>query len=142
MLPYGEISFRDFNTDRSLTLNQEITMTNAAAAYGISYNTGGTNDLNMQEFWQGQVIFNSYTGCGRGNSSGEVCNDAFNNRLFYSNLGPFQLTPFDYPGGGYVYVDQYPNVLIGYSYVYINNALWNVNNSTGQIISYNEEFQC
>jgi hypothetical protein len=139
MLPYGgEISFRDFNTDRSLPGSQTITMTNAAAAYGVSYGVDGSNHLSMDEFWGGQVIFNTYTGCGRGNTFGEVCGDVFTgNRTFYSNIGPF-----DFAEGAYVYVDQYPNVLIGYDYVYINGAVWRIDNAQGYIIEYAADFQC
>lgn len=143
-LPYGEISFQSFNLDRSLPATQQVIMTDAAAVYGVSYNTSGTDALSMDEFWQGQVIFNTYTGCGRGNTAGETCNDVFSgNRTFYSNIGPFDLTYGSYTGGGYIYTDLNPTVLTGYSYVYINGAVWNVNNSTGQIISYADgELQC
>jgi len=133
MLPYGEISFRDFNLDRSLPPSQEITITNAAAAYGVSAADG----YSMNEFWQGQVIFNTYTGCGRGNTIYGACSDATSaNRIFYSNIGPF-----DFAEGAYVYIDLYPNVLIGYDYVYINGSVWRINNAQGYIIELPEE-QC
>lgn len=133
MLPYGEISFRDFNLDRGLPGSQTITILNAAAAYGVSA-AGG---YSMDEFWNGQVIFNTYTGCGRGNGIFDACSDASTaNRTFYSNIGPF-----DFAEGAYVYVDQYPNVLVGYDYVYINNATWRIDNAQGYILGYSE-FQC
>ena len=133
-LPYGgEISFRDFNTDRSLPLSGQIDIVSAGAAYGVSA-AGG---YSMDEFWGAQVIFNTYTGCGRGNSASDACNDAsIANRIFYSNIGPF-----DFAEGAYVYVDQYPNVLVGYDYVYINGATWTINNAQGYIIGYASE-QC
>jgi hypothetical protein len=132
-LPYGQISFRDFNLDRALPPSQEITITNAAAAYGVSAADG----YSMNEFWQGQVVFNTYTGCGRGNTISSACSDATSaNRIFYSNIGPF-----DFAEGAYVYIDLYPNVLIGYDYVYINGSVWRINNSQGYIIELPEE-QC
>jgi len=70
----------------------------------------------------------SFTGCGRGNTYEGVCADAVNNRLFYSDCGPF-----DFAAGCYVYVDTSPNPLVGYEYVYINGSTWDINNSTGQI---------
>lgn len=134
-LPYGgEISFRDFNTDRSLPLSEQMDIVNAGAAYGVSA-AGG---YSMDEFWGGQVIFNTYTGCGRGNSISDACNDATNSggRIFYSNIGPF-----DFAEGAYVYIDLYPRVLFGYDYVFINGAVWRINNSLGYIIEYPFE-QC
>jgi hypothetical protein len=69
-----------------------------------------------------------FTGCGRGNTYEGVCADAVNDRLFYSDCGPF-----DFAVGCYVYVDTFPNPLIGYEYVFINGSTWDINNSTGQI---------
>jgi len=126
-LPYGEISFRDFNLDRALPPSGQMSIVNAANAYGVSAADG----YSMNEFWQAQVIFNTYTGCGRGNSVGSACSDAATaNRIFYSNIGPF-----DFAEGAYVYVDLYPNPLIGYDYVYINGQVWAINNSFGYITS-------
>ena len=132
-LPYGQISFRDFNLDRALPPSGQMSIVNAATAYGVSAADG----YSMNEFWQAQVIFNTYTGCGRGNSVGSACSDAATaNRIFYSNIGPL-----DFAEGAYVYVDQYPNVLIGYDYVYINGATWRIDNAQGYIIELPEE-QC
>jgi hypothetical protein len=78
----------------------------------------------------------SFTGCGRGNTLSGVCDDAANNRTFYSDCGPF-----DFAVGCYVYVDTFPNPLTGYEYVYINGATWDINNSTGQITALSSE-QC
>jgi hypothetical protein len=69
-----------------------------------------------------------YTGCGRGNVDANTCADAVNNRIFYSDCGPFSFGTFCF-----VYVDTFPNPLVGYDYVYINDSLWTINNSTGQI---------
>jgi hypothetical protein len=78
----------------------------------------------------------TYTGCGRGNTLSGVCDDAANNRTFYSDCGPF-----DFTTGCFVYVDTFPNPLTGYEYVFINGATWDINNSTGQITGLSSE-QC
>jgi hypothetical protein len=70
----------------------------------------------------------SYTGCGRGNTYVEVCADAVNDRLFYSDCGPFAFTT-----GCYVYTDTSYSPLVGYEYVFINGSTWDINNITGQI---------
>ena len=82
------------------------------------------------------IPLTTYTGCGRGNTLGGVCDDAANNRTFYSDCGPF-----DFAVGCYVYVDTFPNPLTGYDYVYINGATWDINNSTGQITAFSS-VQC
>jgi hypothetical protein len=69
-----------------------------------------------------------YTGCGRGNTIGNTCSDAANNRTFYSDCGPF-----DFGIGCTVYTDTSYTTLIGYEYVFINGATWDINNSTGVI---------
>jgi hypothetical protein len=74
------------------------------------------------------IPLTTYTGCGRGNTYEGTCSDAGNNRTFYSDCGPF-----DFAVGCYVYVDTFPNPLVGYEYVFINGATWDINNSTGQI---------
>ena len=128
-LPYGQISFQDFNVERGISVASEVSMTTAAYVFGVSYNTSGTDVLSMDEFWQGQTIFNSYTGCGYSNSDTGVCFDASEYpKILYSNCGPF-----DFGVGCYVYVDLVPNPLIAYAYVQINGATWTINNSTGQI---------
>jgi hypothetical protein len=78
----------------------------------------------------------TYNDGGRGNTGAGACNDASNNRTFYSdcNSGAFGV-------GCVVYVDTFPNPLTGYTYVFINGALWEINSSTGVIIAYASE-QC
>jgi hypothetical protein len=91
----------------------------------------------MDEFYGAAVAFTSYTGCGRSNTNQGVCFDASEaQRIFYSNCGPF-----DFGVGCVVYVDLYPNALIGYDYVQINGATWTINNSTGVITGF-ADFQC
>lgn len=136
-LPYGQISFQDFNIERGIDVQAPVSMTTAAYVFGVSYNTSGTDVLSMDEFWQGQVLFNSYTGCGYSNTLGGVCSDASQYpKILYSNCGPF-----DFGVGCYVYVDLWPNPLIAYEYVQINNATWKINNLTGQITDF-AEYQC
>jgi hypothetical protein len=78
----------------------------------------------------------SYTGSGYGNSEANACSDSTNNRTLYSDCGPF-----DFGVGCFVYVDTVPNPLIGYDYVFINGAVWDIDNSTGQITAYSS-VQC
>jgi hypothetical protein len=82
------------------------------------------------------VTLYSYTGCGYGNSEGSACNDTINDRTLYSNCNS--------SGFGvncYVYVDTFPNPLTGYSFVYINTALYTMNSSQGYITGFAAE-QC
>jgi hypothetical protein len=77
-----------------------------------------------------------YNDCGRGSTPGNACSDAGNNRPFYSDCGPF-----DFGIGCTVYVNVLYSPLVGYEYVFINGALWNISNSTGMITAYASE-QC
>lgn len=47
----GEISFNLFNTDRSIASGTTVDMAAAGTAYGVSYTTNGSNDLQMSEFY-------------------------------------------------------------------------------------------
>lgn len=74
--------------------------------------------------------YNIYTGGGRGINEGEACSDATaNNRTFYSTCLPFESLT-----GCVVYLDiSGTNRLLGYNYVFINGALYDINSSTGVI---------
>jgi hypothetical protein len=82
------------------------------------------------------VPLNLYNDCGRGSTAGNACSDAANNRPFYSDCGFF-----DFGVGCTVYVNLLYSPLVGYEYVFINGALWNINSSTGMITAYASE-QC
>jgi hypothetical protein len=77
-----------------------------------------------------------FVGAGRGNSASDACNDTVNSRTFYSNCGPF-----DIGVGCYIYVDTFPNALVGYDYVVIDASTYTINNGTGQLTGLNPE-QC
>lgn len=77
-----------------------------------------------------------FTGCGRGSDEAGACNDAINNRTFYSDC-----TTGTFGVGCTVYIDTFPNPLTGYNNVYMNSATWDVNSSTGVVTAYSAE-QC
>ena len=79
----------------------------------------------------------AYNDGGRGNSEGAACSDASNMRTFYSNCDTG-----GFGGGCNVYLDAGGNnPLTGFSYVFMNGALWDINSSTGVIIVYSSN-QC
>jgi hypothetical protein len=79
----------------------------------------------------------SFIGSGRGNDVYAACNDAGNNnRTLYSNC-----TSGTFGVNCYVYVDQFPNALTGYTNVFMNGASWDINSSTGQVTAYSST-QC
>jgi hypothetical protein len=82
------------------------------------------------------VTLYSYTGCGYGNSEVSACNDVINDRTLYSDCNSF-----GFGVNCYVYVDTFPNPLTGYSFVYINGALYTMNSSQGYITGFAAE-QC
>jgi hypothetical protein len=134
---FGQISFGDFNLDRGVSPATQVDIIQAANLYGLPYQTNGFDPTSMNEFYGAAVAFTMYTGCGRSNTNEGVCFDASQaNRTFYSNCGPF-----DFGIGCVVYVDLYPNALIGYDYVQIHGATWTINNSTGVITGF-ADFQC
>ena len=90
---------------------------------------------NTYYFNSGSSVY-SFTGCGRGANVTESCNDAVNNRTFYSDC-----TSGTFGVGCYVYVDTFPNPLTGYSNVFMNGANWDINSSTGQVTAYSSP-QC
>ena len=47
----GEISFNLFNTDRGIASGTQVDIATAATAYGVSYTTNGSNDININEFY-------------------------------------------------------------------------------------------
>lgn len=80
---------------------------------------------------------NAFLNCGRGTLVSESCNDAgINSRTFYSDCDSLS-----FGIGCYVYVDQFPNPLTGYDYVFINGITWDINSSTGLITAQSSE-QC
>ena len=78
----------------------------------------------------------TFTGCGRGNEIQNTCADAVNDRIFYSDCGPFDFGEFCF-----VYTDLSGSPLIAFEYVFINDLLWEINNLTGQITGLSE-IQC
>ena len=64
-LPTGQISFSDFNTDRGIAAATEISIFSAGIIYSVSFNTFGSNDLQMNEFWgKTEPYFDVYEMCG------------------------------------------------------------------------------
>jgi hypothetical protein len=79
----------------------------------------------------------TYNDGGRGNSEAGACSDASNMRTFYSNCNSGA-----FGNGCNVYLDAGGNnPLTGYTYVFMNGALWDINSSTGVIIVYSSN-QC
>lgn len=114
----GEISFRTFNLARGLQAVYTLDMAHAAYVYGVD-TAGG---ISMDEFYSKDDIFYEYTGCGSGMSPGEACNDATaNSRTFYSADAPPS-----FGVGSYVYTDQYPNALTGFTDIFMNSQNWEV----------------
>jgi hypothetical protein len=79
---------------------------------------------------------NEFTGCGYGTTGGGACGDATNNRTLYSNC-----TTGTFGVGCNIYSDTFPNPLVGYSFVFMNGSLWDVNSSTGVVTASSSE-QC
>jgi hypothetical protein len=80
----------------------------------------------------------SYIGCGYGNTAEAACsNSSLNPQILYSNCDSFE-----FGLGCIIYVDTFPNALTGYSYVFINTSLWNVNPSTGVVTGFAPGEQC
>jgi len=77
-----------------------------------------------------------FQGSGRGNSPESACNDTVNVRNFYSNCGPFDLG-----NGCIIYVDTFPNPLVGYDYVVLNGSTYTISSGNGQITGFAPE-QC
>ena len=71
---------------------------------------------------------NIFTNCGFGSSVGDACSDAVNNsRTLWSDCSSFG-------PGCVVYTDAAGTAaLLGYSYVFINNQVYDINSSTGVI---------
>jgi len=142
----GQISFANINTELGRGSTEQIGINEAEAGTYAAINTNssarpdGSTPNAINEWWgynHTMPALTVYTGCGRGNTLGGVCSDAsVASRIFYSNCGPF-----DIGGGCIVYVDTFPNPLIGYEYVYINGSTYTINNSTGALTGFAEE-QC
>jgi len=47
----GQITMNDMNTDRGITSGTQIDLATAGTAYSVSYNTTGTDQLGMDEFY-------------------------------------------------------------------------------------------
>ena len=114
----GEISFRTFILARGLQAVYTLDMAHAAYVYDVD-TAGG---ISMDEFYNKDDIFFEYTGCGRGENPGQACNDATNNnRTFYSADAPPS-----FGVGSYVYTDQYPTALTGFTDIFMNSQNWEV----------------
>ena len=78
-----------------------------------------------------------YYNSGYGFTPEGACNDVINNRTLFSNCDSIE-----FEIGCTVYVDTFPNALIGYNYVFINTSLWNINPATGEITGFAPGEQC
>jgi len=77
-----------------------------------------------------------YSNSGRGNTVNSACSDAsINNRTFYSNCSSISVGCSIYTNSGGT------TPLTGYTYVFIDGAVWNINSGTGVITSYSS-IQC
>jgi hypothetical protein len=141
----GQISFANINTELGRDSTQEIGLNQAEAGIYGAINTNssvrpdGSTPNAINEWWGYNHTIPAltvYTGCGRSNTNSGVCEDANNNRIFYSNCGPFDLA-----GGCTIYVDTFANPLIGYEYVYIAGSTYTINNSTGALTGF-ADYQC
>ena len=141
----GQISFANINTELGRGSTDQIGLYEAENGNYAPINPNspsrpdGSTPNSMNEWWgydHSIPPLTVYTGCGRSNTMGGVCEDASNNRIFYSNCGPF-----DIGAGCFVYVDTFGNPLIGYEYVYINGTTYTINNSTGALTGFAAE-QC
>jgi hypothetical protein len=64
-LPSGQISFSDFNTDRGIAATTQIDIFSAGVIYGVPFNTFGSDDLQMNEFWgKSEPLYDVYEMCG------------------------------------------------------------------------------
>ena len=52
----GQISMNDMNTDRGISSGTQIDLATAGNVYSVSYNTLGTNQLGMDEFYGKSLI--------------------------------------------------------------------------------------
>jgi hypothetical protein len=80
-------------------------------------------------------LLNVYIGSGFGETATQAANDAtLNNRTLYSTCNSLSFGPLC-P----VYLDTVLTPLIGYTYVYMNGANYEMNPKTGIIIAYTSE---
>jgi hypothetical protein len=80
---------------------------------------------------------NMYSLCGYGATPSSACFDASTNpKVLYSDCD--SLT---FGTGCTVYVDTFPNALIGYDNVFINEQLWDISSLTGVVVGLSSE-QC
>jgi hypothetical protein len=81
------------------------------------------------------VTLNSYANSGRGNNPASACGDS---RTLWSNCSPFDT----FGPSCIVYEDSAGNIpLLGFNYVHINGATYDMNSSTGAILFPSSE-QC
>ena len=137
---FGQISFADINTELGRAADAQIGLNEAEAGSYVPINENSPSRPNgllpnsINEWWaynHSIPPLTVYTGCGRGNDPASVCNDVANNRIFYSNCGPF-----DIGIGCYVYVNTNASPLIAFELVYINGSDYTINNLTGQITGF------
>jgi hypothetical protein len=121
--------------------------------YGLNPLTGFTNIFINEEIWDinnstGILVSLSATQCsnpsiiytqtnsGYGNTSQDACDDAsLNNRTLYSDCSLITT-------GCTIYTDSNGNIeLTGYTKVYVNGKVWDINNTNGIIISFSST-QC
>jgi hypothetical protein len=143
--PTGPISFAEINIELGRNSTDQIGINEAeAGTYGAintisSARPDGSTPNSINE-WRGYnhyaVALTLYQGAGRGNSPESACNDTVNVRNFYSNCGPFELG-----GGCTIYVDTFPNPLIGYEYVVLEGSTYTLYSGNGQISGFSPE-QC
>ena len=103
--------------------------------WDISDTTGTLSNVSSTQCTNPNIIY-TQTNSGYGNTSQDACDDATaNNRILYSDCSLIT-------SGCTIYTDSAGNIeLTGYTSVYIDGKVWDINNTTGVIIAFSST-QC
>ena len=95
---FGQISFRDFNSEQVLPLSEQTDMYTAALIYGVPFTTNGSDSISMDEFYNKEApyydVYNAFLP-GPGDtyiavpwSSGNPFDSSFGGNCFTKQTGP------------------------------------------------------
>jgi hypothetical protein len=130
----GGFTFHTFTSSGTFTAGGFVTTTTTTTTTTLAPTTTTTTTL-APTTTTTTIAYDTFVGSGYGNTVNEACSDAsINNRTLYSDCSSISV-------GCTIYTTTAGTLLTGFTFVFIDGAVWDINSSTGVITNYSS-IQC